>query len=135
MYLTEHLSVDKSWKPYQHSILISTKSAIEVSEYLLTQKNFDYVLLARFTQDCVENIFSIIRSSQCKPNALQFKSLLKKHFLTQYMPNIDHSNYNIDDGHHLKVILEDIKKKQNSIIGNFSTKCKFKQHRNDRNKP
>lgn len=103
MFIVEHLNVDKSWKPFQHGLLISTKSAVEISKFLLEEKRYDFVLLGRFTQDCIENLFSRIRQTQCKPNALQFKNALKNLFIMQFMANVSKGNYNDDKGEHLTV--------------------------------
>lgn len=103
MFIVEHLNVDKSWKPFQHGLLISTKSEIEISKFLLEEKRYDFVLLGRFTQDCIENLFSRIRQTQCKPNALQFKNALKNLFIMQFMANVSKGIYNDDKGEHLTV--------------------------------
>lgn len=51
-----------SWKPFQTGIIISTTSMIEITKYLLDHDNFQFVFGARFMQDCIENLFSVIRS-------------------------------------------------------------------------
>ncbi|XP_048513912.1 uncharacterized protein LOC125501652 [Athalia rosae] len=60
------------WKPLQTGILISTTSISQLAEYYLEKKGLPFLLTGRFTQDCVENLFSIVRSKQPVPNALQF---------------------------------------------------------------
>lgn len=74
------------WVPFQAGVILSTISALQSCEYLIVENQFDFVMLGRFTQDCVENLFSMVRASQPKPNCLQFKAALKliltPHFLT-----------------------------------------------------
>lgn len=116
MEITRNHTIDKTWKPYQHAILVSTKSAIEITEYLLKCKKYEYVMLGRFTQDCVENVFSTIRSNQCKPNALQFKCLLKNLFVSQYTADIRNGNYDTDDGEYLSGFLTDLKENRMATV-------------------
>lgn len=51
-----------------------------------------------------KSIFNNNKFGRCKPNALQFKDLLKKNYISQYMPKINNSNYATDEGHHLRGI-------------------------------
>lgn len=55
------------------------------------------MLTSRFTQDCVENLFSQIRIRQKKPTALQFKNLLKSVSISQFLTKIPGSSYDADD--------------------------------------
>jgi len=48
-------------------------------------------------QDCLENVFSIIRSKNVIPNAVQFKNNLKLITISQYIKHIKHSSYENDD--------------------------------------
>lgn len=65
------------WKPFQKGVIISTLSYIELSKYLIKEGNYKFVLCGRFTQDCIENLFAILRSKHCTLNAVQLKSNLK----------------------------------------------------------
>lgn len=89
--------VKASWKPFQTGIILTTKSFIELSAYLIDEKNYEYVLGGRFTQDCLENLFSVLRSKHSILNALQFKNNLKIVTISHYMRRISTSNYNQDD--------------------------------------
>ena len=64
----------RTWKPFQTGIIISTQSFIHLSKYLLDKEGFDFVLGGKFTQDCLENLFSIIRSKHVITKAVQFKN-------------------------------------------------------------
>lgn len=50
-----------TFKPVQRGIIITTTSVINLTEYLIKERNFQFILTSRFTQDCVENLFSQIR--------------------------------------------------------------------------
>lgn len=65
------------FKPVQRGVIITTKSIIELSTYLINEKGYQFVLAGRLTSDCVENIFSCVRAKQPIPTALQFKQNLK----------------------------------------------------------
>lgn len=88
---------DGRWAPFQSGVIISTLSAMEIAEYLIVEKKFDYVMLGRFTQDCLENFFSVVRSNQSKPNAIQFKFNLKLITITQFLTTPTNGNYENDD--------------------------------------
>lgn len=66
-----HVGEAGIFKPIQKGFMLATKSAIELSQYLIECVGFKFVLTDRFTQDAVENLFSIIRSKHVTPNALQ----------------------------------------------------------------
>lgn len=87
----------KEWKPFQKGLILTTASIIELSIYLLNNKDYKYVLAGRFTQDCVENLFSVLRSKHCILNALQVKNDLKLISISHYMKKISTSSYNEDN--------------------------------------
>lgn len=80
------------FKSVQREVIISTKSIIEWSMYLIDEKGYQYVLAGRLTSDCVENIFSSIRAKQPSPNALQFKHNLKIIAISKYLNPLGNSN-------------------------------------------
>lgn len=49
---------DKKFKPVQAGVMITTQSLIELTQYLINDRGYLCVLGGRFTQDCVENLFS-----------------------------------------------------------------------------
>lgn len=54
------------YKPVQTGVIISTNSILHLTEYLLNDKAYKFVLTGRFSQDCLENFFSVIRSKMLK---------------------------------------------------------------------
>lgn len=108
-----------AFKPVQRGIMISTQSIIDLTEYLITKKNFQFVLTLRFTQDCVENLFSQIRQKNVIPNPLQFTNNLKLIATAMYMKKISTSSYDTDDRQYLSGFLGHLskeKKKKKFVI-------------------
>ena len=70
--LFQNLTVGKKeqFKPVQKGIIVTTTSILELTNYLLEKRAFQFVFTGRMTQDCVENLFSVIRSKNPVPNAL-----------------------------------------------------------------
>ncbi|XP_055535309.1 uncharacterized protein LOC129724430 isoform X2 [Wyeomyia smithii] len=98
----------KGWrKPWQSAVVMATDSMIRIQEFLLSHKGFDFFLGGRLTQDCVENVFSQLRSRQMRPNALQIKDSLKLLAVSQYLNDIAETSYEWDNS---KWLLEFSKK-------------------------
>lgn len=87
----------RAWKPSQTGLLISTQSILDIQEDFFTNRNYAFILTSRFTQDCLENLFSVIRAKQAVPNALQFKNHLKLISVGQYLKEVSRSSYDHDD--------------------------------------
>lgn len=51
---------DGKWKPYQSGLLLCTQTVLDLQVEYLEKSNFKYLLLGRFTQDALENLFSLI---------------------------------------------------------------------------
>lgn len=108
IYLFSNIKVGykRSWKPSQSGVRISTQSMLEVHSYLLESKKYQFVLTSRFSQDCLENLFSVLRSKQIVPNAVQVKNNLKLICISQYLKNSSSSSYDQDDREFLPGFLD-----------------------------
>lgn len=102
----------KLWKPSQTGVLISTQSILELHTNLLDSKGYGFLLTSRFSQDCLENLFSVLRSKQIVPNALQVKNNLKLICVSQYLLNPTNSSYNEDDRAFLSGFLDTVEKNE-----------------------
>lgn len=91
------VGIKKIWKPSQTGMLISTKSILDLQNILLKEKEYKFVLTGRFSQDCLENVFSILRSKQITPNAMQVKNHLKILCISQYLKCPKATSYEEDD--------------------------------------
>lgn len=63
--------------PSQRGAMISTKSYMDLSEFLLEKQGFKFVLGSRCTTEAVENSFSITRLSNSKPDSIQFQNITR----------------------------------------------------------
>ena len=95
------------WKPWQTSIIVTSNSTIEMSEYLLTNGGFEFFLTSRITQDCLENLFSTVRKGNPNPNCLEFKKNLKLIAASQYLGTPANGNYENDGGKYLLNFVND----------------------------
>lgn len=86
----------KRRKPWQSAVVMATDSFLRLSDYFLRHRNYDFVLGGRFTQDCLENIFSQLRKRQIRPTAVQVKDSLKLLTVSQYMNDVNNSSYTWD---------------------------------------
>lgn len=116
IYLFSNIEVGykKLWKPSQSGVRISTQSMLEVQSYLLESKNYWFVLTSRFSQDCLENLFSVLRSKQIVPNAVQVKNNLKLICISQYLKKSGSSSYDEDDREFLAGFLDSTRAKKPS---------------------
>lgn len=71
-------------------------SLLGLIDHFLEERNYNYLILGRFTSDCIENLFSCIRLCQAIPNAALFYQCLKVITLAQYSEAVRGSNYDYD---------------------------------------
>ena len=90
-----------SWKPWQTGLLMSTKSILQLQERLLVSEDYGFVLTARFTSDCIENLFSQVRSKNPVPSAKEVKANLRAVSIAQFLTKKKGANYSFDDGEFL----------------------------------
>lgn len=102
------IGIKKIWKSSQTGILIATKSILLIQELLLNHHNYQFVLTSRFSQDCLENLFSVIKSKQIIPNPVQVKNNLKLICVSQYIKCPKGSSYDEDDREYLSNFLNAI---------------------------
>lgn len=84
------------WKPIQTGITLSTLNVLEITKTLLQEK-YKYVLTARFNQDCLENLFSILRRhGNTNPGPIMAIRALKLATLSQFVGSVSKSSYATD---------------------------------------
>ena len=93
-----------SWKPIQTGVLLSTTTVLNLCDELLASR-LEFLLTSRLTQDCVENLFSIVRSRHPTPTGREFKYALKLICTAQYLKPVKHSNYHMDEREFLGELL------------------------------
>ncbi|KAG0411531.1 hypothetical protein HPB47_011344 [Ixodes persulcatus] len=94
------------WKPSQAGLLISTSVVLSLSEELLNRYSYKYVLTGRLNQDCLENIFSVVRLKKPVPNAYNMKCALKLICVGQFLHTPKSTSYDIDNSLHLVDLLD-----------------------------
>lgn len=97
------------WKPSQTGAIISTTSILDIQNYLLNSKDVTFVLTARFTQDCLENLFCAVRVKQPIPTAVQFRNNLRLITVSQFLKDVSQTSYDEDDREFLSGFLDVIK--------------------------
>lgn len=93
------VGVKYDFKPVQRGVLITSKSYIELTLYLIVDKGYRYVLGGRLTTDRAENIFSALRIHHQILNGLQVKQNLRAVGVSQYLRPVGSSltSYEQDD--------------------------------------
>lgn len=102
-----------SWKPIQRGLILATTSILQLQKHLINQYKFEFVLTSRFSQDCVENLFSAVRSVQKKPSAKSFKNILKLIIIGQYLKNPKSASYDTDEREYISNFIDFIVEYQN----------------------
>jgi hypothetical protein len=91
-----------TWKPVQTGLILSTSSVLELCNNLL-DSTLDFLLTSRLTQDCLENLFSVVRSKNPIPTPREFKYALKIICAAQYLKEVKSGNYHLDDREYLGI--------------------------------
>ncbi|KAG0442804.1 hypothetical protein HPB47_015605 [Ixodes persulcatus] len=99
---------DGAYKPVQAGVVLSTKSVLDLQEMLIDKHSFSFVLTSRFTQDCLENLFSVVRQGNPIPTPLEFKMALKLITLSQYLKASKAGSYELDDASFYLTDLADV---------------------------
>lgn len=87
------MTIGGQWKPIQKGMLVACEALLEIQEFLLSRNLVQFVLLGRFTQDFVENLYSLMRARQAIPNALHFKLNLRVITLAQICLTATNTSY------------------------------------------
>ena len=93
------------WKPCQTGVILTTTSVLTLAEDLL-DAGHKYLLTGRLTQDCLENLFSVVRLRKPIPSPLEFKFALKLISTAQFLTLPRSGSYSQDDGEFLADFLK-----------------------------
>ncbi|KAH7957508.1 hypothetical protein HPB52_019595 [Rhipicephalus sanguineus] len=93
------------WRPSQAGLLISTSVVLSLYEELLAKHRYRYVLTGRLVQDCIENIFSVLRLRKPVPTAHDVKCALKLISVGQFSHTPKSTGYEVDDSLYLADLL------------------------------
>ena len=59
------------WKPVQSGVLTATTKVLGIQEEFLNDR-YQFLLTSRLPQDCLENLFSVVRLKNPVPSPLAF---------------------------------------------------------------
>ncbi|XP_075752306.1 uncharacterized protein LOC142818019 [Rhipicephalus microplus] len=93
------------WKPSQAGFLITTKVVLRLQDILLRSEGYEFFLTSRILQDCLENLFSVVRIRKPVPNAYDLKCALKLVCVSQFLHAPGTSSYEVDDAKYLADML------------------------------
>lgn len=99
MDITRGLHVKNKLMPFQRGLLLASHTALDL-EVNIYKQHFRFLLLGRFTQDTIENLFSAVTSRRPIFGARDFKTALRL-IKAQYESQIWHGNYFVDQREHL----------------------------------
>jgi hypothetical protein len=118
IFVFKYMVIPGGWKAVQSHIIFATSSILEIQDYLLNERNYEFVQTGAFTADVVENINSSIRISCPNPSALEFKNRLRQLTIAQFQMKITSSSYDFDGSEDFVDILLNSKKvsQQNAQI-------------------
>ncbi|KAL1380514.1 hypothetical protein pipiens_014134, partial [Culex pipiens pipiens] len=99
------------WKPWQFAFVMSTTAVLRLARMLIEEKGYSEVFCSRFDQNCLESLFSVVRSKQKRPTALQFRCHLRTIAISQYMREVPGSSYDMDEGSYLNNFMDYVDQK------------------------
>ncbi|CAL1294477.1 unnamed protein product [Larinioides sclopetarius] len=115
------IGVQGVWKPVQAGIILTTTSMLALQEIYLKANKFKFVLLSRFSQDAIENLFSTVRLKNPVPNCKEFKTCLRLIILSQYFTSGVKGNSSNDNDEEMGTpILQLYSESKNSDTQEFS---------------
>lgn len=88
--------INEDWKVTLTHMIVCLEAILEIQKSLLQVESLDFLCLARFSQDCIENKFSNICIQQPKLSALECKNCLKQLAISRKAVSMNNSSYNFD---------------------------------------
>lgn len=73
------------WKPSQAGLMVATTVVLRLQNILLKSDGYKFLLTGRLLQDCLENLFSVLRQRKPVPNAYDMKCALKLVCVGQFL--------------------------------------------------
>lgn len=101
LQIFDHSRPNASWKPVQAGMIITTTTALNLRQLYIRSKGLKFLMVSRFSQDALENLFSTIRVKNPVPRAREFKYTLRLIVLAQFFKPSKHGSYDTDDSVHL----------------------------------
>ncbi|XP_075724946.1 uncharacterized protein LOC142767345 [Rhipicephalus microplus] len=102
---TMKMGATSHWKPSQAGVLISTTVVLRLQDVLLGDEGYEFFLTSRLLQDCLENLFSVVRLMKPVPNAYDLKCALRLVSVSQFLHTPRTTSYELDDREYLVDLL------------------------------
>lgn len=109
-FLGMNMGSTSQWKPSQAGLLITTTAVLQLQDILLSSEGYTFFLTGRILQDCLENLFSVVRLKKPIPDALDMKYALKVVCISQFWRAPKTTSYAVDDSEYLVDLLTDGKR-------------------------
>lgn len=93
------------WKSSQAGLMISTTVVLHHQGTLLSSEYYKFFLTSKIQQNCLENLFSVVRLRRPVPNAYDMKCALKLVCVSQFSHAPTTTSYDVDDSQYLVDIL------------------------------
>ena len=93
------------WKPVQTGVILATQSILDIQNELL-DRGHSFILTSRFSQDCLENLFSCVRLNNPIPSPIEFRYALRILTVAQFLKASSTGNYEDAEGELLADFLE-----------------------------
>jgi len=92
-----HFGGRDGWKPIQTGVRLSISTVLDLFDDLVVNGSYKYLMTGRLTQDCVENLFSQIRSrGDIHPKPVHLRHSIRLICLSQYMHVSSATSYEHD---------------------------------------
>lgn len=108
--VTDMVIVDRtgksSWKPFQTGVCLSTLCAVELRQMYIAERQFNFLMLSRLSQDALENLFSTIRLKTLITHAREYKATFRVIVLAQFSQPCRHGSYAVEDAQDLLAFLK-----------------------------
>ncbi|KAG0415083.1 hypothetical protein HPB47_007747 [Ixodes persulcatus] len=86
-----------AWKPVQAGIIITISTASIMRDPLVKKRGLKYLLLSRFGQSALDNLFSTVRLKSPVPRARKFKYALRKIILAKFVQPSKRGSNQVND--------------------------------------
>jgi len=111
-----HFGGRDGWKPIQTRVRLSISTILGLYNDLVVDGKYKYLMTGRLTQNCVENLFSQIRSrGDSHPKPVHLRHCIRLISLSQYMHVSSASSYEHDSDTYFLDFLKSSAQKSNDV--------------------
>ncbi|CAM4569919.1 unnamed protein product [Leuciscus chuanchicus] len=104
-FLQDTIQLFSGLKPVQTGTVMATSTILLIQQDMLAQRHM-FVLSSRFTQDCLENLFSCIGQRNPVPTPVELHQALRSVSIGQFLATVKSGSYQEDDNRLLADFLD-----------------------------